>query len=611
MSTVPPIDGRYQIVDRIATGGMGEVFRGRDIVLGREVAIKVLHPALAGDTAFIDRFRLEARSAALLNHPNIVAVYDWGNNDGIYFMVMELVNGHNVREILAANAKLEAQQVADIMHQTLSALAHAHHEGIVHRDIKPENILVNRDGVVKVADFGLARAYAESRVTQAPGTVTGTVQYLAPEQIQGEAADPRTDVYSLGVVGYELLTGAVPFTGETSVAVAYKHVRDRVAAPSKLERSVPKAMDHVVLWATEKDRARRPSSSELGKEVGRLEKELPRATSLAELVKDATRIDVPLPHAPTVTIPQAASGKQGKRSHKRRAGRLRRTLTWLLVLAALAGAGWAAWTYLLSAVVPQVVGLSQPNATSQLRDAGFEVKIGEGVYSSDVDRGLVAAADPAEGTRAPKWLGVTLQLSLGPRTVAVPPLIGLTLAEATTRLHAAGLERGPVSHASSADIKVDHVMAQDPAKGKANSGSTVAITLSDGPPPVAMPPVEGLTEQAAVAFLRNSKLVPVTTTKYSTTVARGKVISQSIKPGVLVPPGSKVSLVVSLGPKSFPMPDVKKMSESAAVAKLKDMGLKVNVSTVPGSTASTVVGQRPSAGSTVKAGETVTIYVGG
>jgi len=611
MSTLPPIDGRYQIVGRIATGGMGEVFRGRDIVLGREVAIKVLHTALAGDTAFIDRFRLEARAAALLNHPNIVAVHDWGNNDGVYFMVMELVNGYNVREMLAANTKLEAQQVANIMHQTLAALAHAHHEGIVHRDIKPENILVNRDGVVKVADFGLARAYAESRVTQAPGTVTGTVQYLAPEQIQGEPADPRTDIYSLGVVGYELLTGEVPFTGETSVAVAYKHVRERVAAPSRIERSVPKAMDHVVLWATEKDRGRRPSASELGREVGRLEKELPRATPLAELVKDATRIDVPLQHAPTVTIPQAAAGKRGKRSHKRHVGRLRRALTWFLVLAAGIGLSWAAWIYLLSAVVPRVVGLSQPDATSQLQHAGFEVKIGEGVYSNDVDRGLVAVEDPAEGSRAPKWLGVTLQLSLGPRTVAVPFLIGSTQAAATTTLHDAGLKLGPVSHEYSADIKVNHVMAQDPENGKATTGSAVAVTVSAGPPPVAMPPVEGLSEKDAVASLRNSKLEPVTTTEYSDTVDRGTVISQSIRAGDSVPPGSKVSLVVSLGPKSFPMPDVKGLSESTAVAKLKNMGLKPGVSTVPGSTGSQVVGQQPSAGSTVKAGQSVTIYVGG
>src|SRR3990172_10142383 len=246
------VEGRYQITERIASGGMGEVYRARDIVLAREVALKVLHRPLADDAAFIDRFRREARAAALLNHPNIVAIYDWGSAEGTYYMVMEYVPGRNLRDLLAAQGHLEAGQVADVMLQALKALGHAHDQGIVHRDVKPENILVTTERVAKVADFGLARALAESRITQAPGTVTGTVQYLAPEQIHGEPADPRTDIYALGIVGYELLTGRVPYTGETSVAVAYKHVEERVPPPSKAEASVPGEMDRLILWATEK-----------------------------------------------------------------------------------------------------------------------------------------------------------------------------------------------------------------------------------------------------------------------------------------------------------------------------------------------------------------------
>jgi serine/threonine-protein kinase len=248
------VRARYQVIARIASGGMGEVFRARDSVLDRDVAIKVLHRNLAGDPGFIDRFRREARSAALLSHPNIVAIHDWGSTtSGTYFMVMEFVRGRNLRDLLSASERLEPQQALEVILQVLAALDHAHRKGIVHRDVKPENVLVTPEGSVKVADFGLARALAEARVTQAPGTVTGTVQYLAPEQIQGEPADPRTDLYALGIVAYELLTGSVPFTGETSVAIAYKHLSDTVPAPSRAAPHVPPELDRIVLSATEKE----------------------------------------------------------------------------------------------------------------------------------------------------------------------------------------------------------------------------------------------------------------------------------------------------------------------------------------------------------------------
>src|SRR6266496_2090677 len=220
---------------------MGEVYRAHDAVLARDVAIKILHPQLAGDRGFVDRFRREARAAAILNHPSIVGVYDWGTTDGTYFMVMEFV-------------RLEPAQVVEISLQVLGALDHAHGHGIVHRDIKPENILIARDGLVKVADFGLARAYADSYVSQAEGTVTGTVQYLAPEQIQGEPADPRTDLYALGVVMFELLTGSPPFTGETSLAIAYQHLSGKIPPPSSLVPGIPRALDLAVSGATDRDR---------------------------------------------------------------------------------------------------------------------------------------------------------------------------------------------------------------------------------------------------------------------------------------------------------------------------------------------------------------------
>ncbi len=301
------LDGRYHVLERIATGGMGEVFRARDLVLDREVAIKVLHRNLAADPGFVERFRREARAAASLNHPNIVAVYDWGAVDGLYFMVMEHVRGRSLREVLDAAGRLEPRQAADVLLQVLAALDHAHRMGIVHRDVKPENILVTPEGTAKVADFGLARAYADARSTQT-AAVAGTVQYLAPEQLRGEPADPRTDLYSVGIVGFELLTGRVPFAGETPLAIAQQHLTGRVPRPSSLVPGIPRELDGFILSATERDRELRPeSAAEMRRDLEREAARLPDARPLGELVEaipsDGAR---PSARATTVTIPRRA-----------------------------------------------------------------------------------------------------------------------------------------------------------------------------------------------------------------------------------------------------------------------------------------------------------------
>jgi serine/threonine-protein kinase len=590
---------------------MGEVWRAQDNVLGRDVAVKMLHASLASDSAFIDRFRQEARAAALLNHPNIVAVYDWGvTPDGTYYMVMELVEGHTVRELLVEHGRLEPAQAADVLSQTLAALEVAHREGIVHRDIKPENLLVTNDGVVKVADFGLARAYAEARLTQAPGTVTGTVQYLAPEQVQGEPADPRTDLYSLGVVAYELLTGTVPFKGETSVAIAYKHVREQVPAPSRAAPGIPAPLDALVSRATEKDRERRPqTASEVRQDIRLIQSTLPAAPPLSDLVRAIARVDIPLDRAPTVTIPQTAPPPQGGRgAHGRPRKRRRRPLIWIaaLLLIALAAAG--AWRFLLTAEVPDVSGMTRAAAEQTMGEAGLSTTFGEGVYSTEFERGTVAEQSPGAGSRALRFRDVELQLSLGPRTVPVPDLIGMTEAEARKELGDANLAVGAVRTKYSTTIRSGSVMGQDPDDGRAEAGSPVDLTLSQGPPPISMPEVQGLPEEQAAALLAD--LDVQREERYSEEVKRGVVISQTPKPGAPVFEGDTVSIVVSLGPKNFPMPDVVGDSASAARNKLEDLGLKVNTSTVAGSSGGTVVGQQPSAGATVKAGQTVTLILG-
>ena len=597
------LDGRYHVVDRIAAGGMGEVFRAHDAVLAREVAIKVLHPTLAGDPGFIDRFRREARAAASLNHPNIVAVHDWGAVDGIYFMVMEYVRGESLRDILNVHGILAPAQAADVLLQVLAALDHAHRQGIVHRDVKPENVMVTRDGVAKVADFGLARAYADSRATQA-GRVTGTVQYLAPEQLQGEPADPRTDLYSLGIVAFELLTGRVPFTGETSMAIAFKHVRQRVPRPSSRNPAVPEGLDGWVTSMTEKERELRPESAAEARRDLELEtRDLPPAAPIGALVAEAVLAapDVGPDRAPTVTIP---------RTERRRRKRGRRILGVLFAVLSIAAVAWGAWTYLIphDVDVPQVVGLSIEQAQARLESAGLAVRLGEGNYSVHYAQGEISRAQPAAGTTLRTGSTVTLIPSLGPPPVPVPDLMNMTIAQAKAALAKAHLSLDPtITRECSDQIAIGRVISQSaPAPGEAPRGSAIAITVSKGPAPVPVPNVIGKTEVQAKGLLQ--AWVVKVDTRYSGTVPRGTVINQTPSPRSKLQPGLTVTIVVSLGPRTFPLPDVVGMTTDAARAKLDTLGLTVQLLPVPGATGHTVVSMLPAANTTVHVGDRVTLY---
>ncbi|MBI2237537.1 MAG: Stk1 family PASTA domain-containing Ser/Thr kinase [Actinobacteria bacterium] len=591
-------------MDRIASGGMGEVFRAHDAVLAREVAIKVLHRTLAGDPGFIDRFRREARAAASLSHPNIVAVHDWGAVDGIYFMVMEFIRGRSVRELLSASGRLEPAQAADVLLQVLSALDHAHRQGIVHRDIKPENVIVTPHGVAKVADFGLARAYADSTVTHA-GTVTGTVQYLAPEQIQGEPADPRTDLYSLGIVAFELLTGRVPFTGETSLAIAYKHLRDRVPPPSRLAPAVPEGLDGWVAAMTEKERELRPeSAAEARRDLANEAAALAPARPVADLVGD---LPVVLPeaepeHATTVTIPRALS----PRARKRRKRRL--VAGAVLGLVALLGAAWGVWAYLVPHYVrvPSVTGM--PVEAAQARLEGLVVKVGRGEYSMRYEAGEVVRVEPPPGTELRTGTRVTLVPSLGPPPVEVPDLLGLTVPQAKKALAEADLSLGDQKRAYSDEYRAGQIMAVQ-AGPTAPRGSEVDVTVSRGPRPIHVPKVVGLPEKKARAVLTEARFQVTKETAYSDTVERGFVIGQEPAAKDLLAPGQAVTITVSLGPETFELPSFVGMSRAEAVAAIRALGLVPAVLQVPGSTGDTVASQLPTAGTTVRAGQTITIYL--
>jgi eukaryotic-like serine/threonine-protein kinase len=603
------IAGRYQVIAKVASGGMGEVYRAHDAVLGREVAIKVLHPQFAGDRGFVERFRREARAAAILNHPNIVGVYDWGSTDGTYFMVMEFVRGHNLRGILAEYGRLEPAQSVEVAMPVLAALDHAHGHGIVHRDVKPENILISREGVVKVADFGLARAFAEASISLAEGTVTGTVQYLAPEQIQGQPADPRTDLYALGVVLFEVLVGHAPFSGETSLAIAYRHLQERVPAPSSETPGVPASLDRVVLHATEKDRANRPASARaMAQEVAEARKGLPAARHVAELALATPTTEFTAPErAATVTIPRADTPRQ------RRRRKIRRFLLWLAVIAAVVAGGWAAWTYLVPhyATVPDVTKMSQKGAFAALTDAGFVPATGTSVNSISVPQGDVVATTPPIGSRVKKGTTVSVSFSKGPKIVTVPKLVGLTQEQATTQLQQ--LQLVPVvKHGFSITIPKGSVMSQSVDKGtQIKAGNKVSIVISQGPKPETVPDVAGDTVAQATQVLESKGFkIGTQTEQFSSTVTRGHVIETKPAANAARHQGDTIELVVSKGPKTFPMPDVRGESAASATAQLKALGLQVHVVSLgPGTPSGIVVAQSPGKGATVQQGQLVTIYI--
>jgi serine/threonine-protein kinase len=600
------------VLDRIAAGGMGEVFHARDAVLERDVAIKVLHRQLAGDSGFVERFRREARAAANLSHPNIVAVHDWGVVDGIYYMVMEYVRGQSAREILNAEGLLAPAQAVEVLVPVLSALGHAHRQGIVHRDVKPENVMIGRDGGVKVADFGLARAYADAQITEA-GTVTGTVQYLAPEQLTGEPADPRTDLYSLGIVAFEFLTGRLPFTGETPMAIAVQHLHERVPAPSSRNPAVPKGLDGWVASMTEKDRELRPeSAAEARRDLEEERRSLPSAPGIGTLVPELTVHPIaPEPgRAATVTIPRAH--ERGRR----RAGR--RTVRWLfgflatlLALGAIGAAGWAAWTYLIPhrVDVPTVVGLDRAEAERLLVEAGLVVHVADGEYSRRVSAGSVLRVQPSEGTTLERGDRVTIVPSLGPPPVPVPDLVGKPLAKAREALRQANLEVGKVTKAYSDELAAGLVIEQSVlAEDQAPFGSPIDLVVSKGPFPVPVPKVTRMSGEEATSALTDAGFLVAVEEEFSDEVPRGDVIAQDPARGTQLQPGSTVTIVVSLGPPEFPMPDVSGMAKDAAVAALTDLGLTVDVVVVrpPGAR---VVYQEPAVGAIVHAGDVVHIYV--
>jgi serine/threonine-protein kinase len=585
------VGGRYEITGLLASGGMGEVYAARDTVLDRRVALKLLRPSLGVDADFVERFRGEAMAAARLTHPNIVQVYDWGRSeDGSAYMAMEYVDGQNLREILSAKGRLRPSVAARISAQVCAALETARRAGIVHRDIKPENILVTPEGQVKVADFGLARALASSRATQA-GVVLGTAAYLSPEQVEGRPTDHRADQYALGVMLYEMLAGVPPFRGDNPVVVAYKRVAEDVPSARATHPDVPEALDAIVARAT----ARRP------------EDRFPSPGEMAAALRGAGRDSdtgelADLAHH-TVAIPIAT--QETVALARRRTFRRRRLVALGIALALIAVAVPVAARIFARVTVPGVTRLTQDAAAGRLEAAGLTASP---ILANDprVPQGQVISQDPPAGARVRKGAEVKLVISLGPELRTVPNVRNSKVADAARTLAAAGFVVKQVQ-APSPTVPKDVVIDQDPDPNvRYEKGATVTITVSTGPKQIPVPNVVGRTEQEAKDGLTGAGFKVTVQRATSDTVAEGAVVSQTPAGGAKAAEGSAVTIVVSQGTPLVAVPDLRCKTRRQAADALAAAGLKADFK----DSGTRVVDQEPGPGTQAHRGSTVRAFMG-
>ena len=590
--------GRYVVLGPAGSGGMAEVYRARDDLLGREVAVKVLSDRLSGDRTFVERFRREAQAAANLNHPNVVALYDFGADGNTYYIVMEYIDGQALADIIKTEGPLMPERAAEIGIDVAKALERAHAADLVHRDIKPSNIMLNSSGQTKVTDFGIARALTgqnDQTVTQT-GMVIGTAAYLSPEQAQGAPVDQRSDVYSLGCVLYEMLGGRPPFTGDTPLSVAYRHVRDTAEPPSTINPDVPRALDAIVMKALAKNPDNRyQSATELREDLERfLAGQRVHATPLLD-APTSTRVL----NETAVAPPPPTSSRRG----------LWVVLT-LLLLALLGGLAW----WLLSAgaevAVPDVIGQSETSAVNEIEEAGLVAEVER--KPSDDPRGDVFDQDPPPNEVLEEGGAVTLFVSSGPKKISVPDLTGETEKEAKDILDELDLELGNRTEDYSEEVEEGRIISQAPiADERVLPGTPIDVVVSLGHPPVLVPSVIGATEDAAIAELDNAGFVVIVEEGESEDYEEGLVFDQDPDADTEAEEGSSVTIFVSTGAPTIEIPDVSGQSVPEGQAQLEELGLVVtpveDVCDDPSIEPNHVCGTDPPAGTEVEEGDEVTL----
>ena len=661
------LDQRYLVGARIARGGMASVYEAQDIRLDRQVAVKIMHPGLGDDDDFAQRFVREARAAARLNHPNVVGVYDQGDDDGTVFLVMEYVPGHTLRDVIRKEAPMPASRAIDLLEPVVSALAAAHRAGLIHRDVKPENVLIadeSRHGAnsIKVADFGLAKAIsAETQHTATSGVLIGTVSYLAPELVIDGRADPRADVYAVGVVLYELLTGTKPHEGESPIQVAYRHVHHDVPAPSSVVPGMPDFVDALVARATSRDRSQRPadagvllhhfhrvahalrdgvaSDPELAADL--LPRPMPTseqetseapASPSADTTQliDATQfgeqtqfgddtialVAEQLPQSPPRT-PTRAPTRPGPVPISSRRRSVKGPLILMLSLLFVAGIGGGAWWFGWAryTTTPGVLGMSESAATKKLEDAGLSVKTADPAFSESVAKGKVIKTDPGPGGKVLSGGSVSLILSLGPERYDVPDLRGMTEAQAQDALASTRLEHGSSREKWSEQVPQGQVIGSSPATGTTlKPGDTVDLVLSKGRKPIKVKDWTGKPLANARAWLdRKSLTAEVSEERFSDDVPTGAVISQDPATGTLFRGDTMAGVGAEArrrGPELIEVPGTRARGVEEATEALEALGFEVRTEKT-----STYIGlgivysSDPGGGEMAPKGSTITLYL--
>jgi serine/threonine-protein kinase len=624
-------DGRYRVIRKLGTGGMANVYLAEDQELGRSVAIKMLDERHSQDEQFVERFRREASSAAGLSHPNIVSIYDRGQAEGTYYIAMEYIEGRTLKELLVTRGPTPIPVALDYTRQILAALGFAHKNGIVHRDIKPHNVVVAPDGRLKVMDFGIARS-GTSQMTET-GSIIGTAQYLSPEQAKGAPVTPASDIYSVGIVLYEMLTGTVPFTGETPLEIAMKHLSATPLPPSEKRHEVPPEIDAIVLRALAKDpTARYQSAEEMDADLARAARGQAVAPETEEAATQvlkgvgAARL-TPVPDQTAITrrvnvgppSPPAYSPPTGFYEYDEPIRR-RSFWPWLLatlLVAAAIVAGWYVYTKIQDQLsqtkpvaMPLVQGTVERLAVQKIRAAGLEVQV---IRHSNktYEAGRVYSQDHEPGARLNKGFTVRIFVSTGAPKVSVPSVVGKQATDAVAALTQLGL-KADIHNVNSSE-QTNTVTGQDPKPGtRLTVGEKVRINVSQGPKPVAVPPVVGSPYESAAGQLQGSGFA-VARVDEDSDQPRGVVIRMSPAANSLAGPGSTVTLYVSKGPATSSVPDVTSFARSDAIATLRNSGFKVVVDvqdTDDPSLDGVVMTQTPGPGEAAKPGSTVTITVG-
>lgn len=629
------VDERYRVTRRLARGGMATVYIAQDERLERPVALKVMHPHLADSQDFVARFRREARAAARIVHPGVVSVFDQGVITGQGFLVMELIDGTNLRQLLRAQGAFTIPQALRYTTDTLEALRAAHRVGVIHRDIKPENILVPTDGPAKVTDFGLARAASEVSMSST-GSMLGTVAYIAPEIATTAEADARSDIYSVGIMLYEMLTGAVPWAGESPLQIATHHVSDDVPSPSITQPWIPREIDDLVAALTARDRASRPVDasdaidlvtraaasipSELSSQradVAPADRSGASQTSALNTEVISAQFTRPLPRPTPSTVATVHTSAPVPEVHDKGTtkpyGHAALWVSLVILLLAAAGIGGSWWwteygpgSYV---TMPATDGRPLAEVRAELNSMGLASTVEE-EFSDDVASGSITRSDPRGGEPVHKRAEVQLYVSKGVDMKVVPDVTAKTQDDAKKALTEAGLALGAITDAYSEDVPRGQVISQSVASGTSIPHDTaVDVVLSKGREPLSVPSLSSMTADAAKSAIESLGLVATPTEAFSDTVAEGQVISQQTSEGTILHRGDAVAYTVSKGPEKVAVPDVVGRQRQEARTILENAGFSVSEEAILGGFFGTVRQSDPAAGTMLKKGSVVTITV--